>query len=261
MPSSGPPNSWDAVRFRNTDRAWTPYCSVLSVGQPTVCGMGDNDAHLEWVDRIAEMYGPVIRRQYDPAKQAAMRSNAGAWRRWNSRDEDVSWSLDTYPDGVHRTDIWELASDPSTATKRRRAFVVTLLWGAGKTNRYYGRHAEALAFGDLNDILERSVAAVAHGDLAGGWSAIYRLPGLDFRFFTKWLWVAGVHARLESPPLIFDQQVINGLAKTDWPFHSRRINYKQRWLNYCVDASAVGKRLGVSGEWVEYWLFSGAPAD
>ncbi len=146
-----------------------------------------------------------------------------------------------------------------SVAQRRRAFVTTLLWGVGTTNRYYGRHAEALAFAGLDDMLEQSVSAVKRDDLASGWSAIYRLPGLDFRFFTKWLWVAGVAAKLKAPPLVFDQRVIDGLAKTGWPFHPRQINYKRRWLNYCSDAAAVGERVGVSGEWVEYWLFDGAP--
>lgn len=154
-----------------------------------------------------------------------------------------------------------MSGDLDTAAKRRRAFVVTLLWGAGTTNRYYGRHSQALAFGGLNEILDQSVKSVQCGDLSGGWSAMYRLPGLGFRFFTKWLWAAGVHAQLETSPLVFDQRVIDGLAKRGWPFHSRQINYKQRWLNYCSDAAAVGERLGVTGEWVEYWLFSGAQAE
>ncbi len=229
--------------------------------QPNVTCVGDTaDAtHREWIDRIVEQYGLVIHSRYDPAKQTAMRSNAGAWLRWNPHDEDVRWALDHYHRGIHRSDLWTLSSDLDTQAKRRSAFVVTLLWGVGTTNRYYGRHSDALAFTGLDDMLEQSVEAVSRGDLQRGWSAIYRLPGLDFRFFTKWLWVAGVSANLEAAPLVFDQRVINGLAKTEWPSHPRQINNKQRWLNYCADASAVGDRLGVNGEWVEYWLFSGAP--
>lgn len=130
----------------------------------------------------------------------------------------------------------------------------------GTTNRYYGRHAQALAFPGLDDLLESSVEAVQRDDIAGGWSAIYRLPGLQFRFFTKWLWVAGMGADLEVPPLTFDNRVIEALKSTNWPFHPRQINDKQRWLNYCADAAAVGRQLGVGGEWVEHWLFNGAKA-
>jgi hypothetical protein len=219
----------------------------------------DREHHDTWVDRVAERYGATIRGRFDPAKQHTMKSNAGAWLRWNPHDEDVRWALDHYDEGVHRSDVWALSRDLDTGAKRRRAFVVTLLWGVGTTNRYYGRHSAALACADLDDMLDRSVTAVGRGDLAGGWSAIYRLPGLDFRFFTKWLWVAGVDADLQAPPLVYDQRVINGLAQTEWPSHPRQINHRQRWLNYCADAAAVGNQLGVNGEWVEYWLFSGAP--
>lgn len=219
----------------------------------------EDNAHREWVDRVAEQYGSVIRGRFDPARQPAMTSNTSAWLRWNLHDEDVAWALGHYADGVHRRDLWELSSDLSTPANRRRAFVSTLLWGVGTTNRYYRRHSQALAFDGLGDMLEQSVAAVQRGDLAGGWSAIYGLPGLGFRFFTKWLWVAGAATQLEIRPLVFDQRVIDGLATTEWPSHLRRINYKQRWLNYCSDAALVGQRLGITGEWVEYWLFSGAP--
>jgi hypothetical protein len=147
----------------------------------------------------------------------------------------------------------------STPTKRRRAFVATLLWGVGTTNRYYGRHAEALASEDLHEILEKTVEQVSRDDLEGAWSTATRLPGLNYRFFTKWLWVAGVDAGLKAPPLVLDSQVRLGLQKTNWPFHIRRINDCQRWINYCIDAAAVGRKLGVASEWVEYWLFSGAP--
>lgn len=218
-----------------------------------------DDTHIEWVDRIVDRYGSVIRGRYDPGTQPAMTSNAGPWLRWNPRDEDVRWALDHYNKGIHRKDLWAVSRQLDDAANRRRAFVITLLWGVGRTNRYYGRHSAALASPDLDEMLDQSVEAVSQGDLARGWSAIYRLPGLDFRFFTKWLWVAGVNTGLFAPPLVFDQRVINGLAKTDWPSHPRQINYKQRWLNYCADAAAVGDRLGITGEWVEYWLFSGAP--
>lgn len=72
--------------------------------------------------------------------------------------------------------------------------------------------------------------------------------------------MTGIGAGLLAAPLVFDQRVINGLAATHWPAHPRQINNKQRWLNYCRDAAAVGDRLGIDGQWVEYWLFSGAPA-
>lgn len=218
------------------------------------------DVHQQWVDHVVTRHGQVILDRFDPAQQPPMSSNARAWLRWNPADPDVAWALDHFDRGVHRADLTELARDLDTAADRRRAFVVTLLWGVGTTNRYYGRHSQALASPDLDAMLDRSAAAIRRGDLADGWSAIYRLPGLDFRFFTKWLWVIGIGVGLPAAPLVFDQRVINGLATTQWPAHPRQINNKQRWLNYCRDAAAVGNRLGVDGQWVEYWLFSGAPA-
>lgn len=221
----------------------------------------DDDGHRQWADRIATSYGHVIREQYDPATQPAMKSNAGAWLRWNPNDVDVRLALEEFRFGVRRSDLRAMSGQLNSVAKRRRAFVTTLLWGVGTTNRYYGRHSKALAFPGLDDVLEQSVSAVQREDLSSGWSAIYRLPGLDFRFFTKWLWVAGADGNLKAPPLVFDQRVIDGLAKTDWPSHPRQINYKQRWLNFCADAAAVGERVGVSGEWIEYWLFDGARSD
>jgi carotenoid cleavage dioxygenase-like enzyme len=126
-----------------------------------------------------------------------------------------------------------------------------LIWGAGPTNRYYGRHAKALSSDDLQDILERTVDQVSCDDLEAAWRTAARLPGLDFRFFTKWLWVAGVCAGLQARPLVFDNQVRQGLRLTKWPFHTRRINDCQRWVNYRSDAAAVGKELGVTSEWIE----------
>jgi hypothetical protein len=216
--------------------------------------------HREWVDGVVGQFGSVICDRYDPARQPAMRSNARAWLRWNPGDEDLRWLLDHHRDGIHRQDLRALSGDLDTAAERRRAFIATLLWGAGTTNRYYGRHSHALAFGGLDEMLDQSLKSVQRGDLSGGWSAMYDLPGLGFRFFTKWLWVTGIDSELQTAPLVFDQRVINGLGKTGWPAHLGQINYKQRWLNYCSDAAAVGEQLGVSGEWVEYWLFAGAPA-
>ncbi|ORX04784.1 hypothetical protein AWC29_12815 [Mycobacterium triplex] len=188
-----------------------------------------------------------------------MTFHPNAWLKWNPDDVDVAWALDHYRNGIHRRDLWRLGQDLSTPTNRRKAFIATLLWGVGTTNRYYGRHAEALSSEDLQAILDKTVVQIIRNDLEGAWSTAAHIPGLDYRFFTKWLWVAGVDARLQAPPLVFDSQVRLGLQKTKWPFHPRRINDCQRWVNYCIDAAVVGRNLGVTGEWVEYWLFSGAP--
>jgi hypothetical protein len=117
----------------------------------------------------------------------------------------------------------------------------------------------SLSSEDLQAILDKTVLQISQDDFEGAWSTAAHLLGLDYRFFTKWLWVAGVDAGLQAPPLVLDSQVRLGLQKTKWPFHPRRINDCQLWVNYCIDAAAVGRELGVTGEWVEYWLFSGAP--
>ncbi len=130
--------------------------------------------------------------------------------------------------------------------------------GARETHRCYGRHAEALSSETLVSILEKTVAQVGRNDLEGAWSSAAGIPGVGFRFFTKWLWVAGVGAGLAAPPLVFDKRVRDSLQDAKWPFDRRRINERRRWVNYCEDAAAVGRTLGVRSEWVEYWLFSGA---
>ncbi|WP_141681159.1 hypothetical protein [Mycobacterium malmoense] len=219
-----------------------------------------DDPHAAWVARVVARCGDVILSRFDPSSQRAMTFHSDSWKKWNPNDADVAWALDRFKDGIHRRDLWALSEDLSTPMKRRRAFVATLLWGVGTTNRYYGRHSQALAFGDLEEILEKTVAQVSRDDLEDAWSTAARIPGLEYRFFTKWLWVAGVNQRLQAPPLVFDSQVRLGLQKTNWPFHTRRINECQRWVNYCSDAAAVGRELGVASEWVEYWLFSGAPS-
>jgi len=217
------------------------------------------DPHTAWVARVVAGCGPEILSRFDPASQRTMTFYPSSWLKWNPHDADVTWAVDHYRKGIHRRDLWALGRDLGTPMKRRRAFIATLLWGVGTTNRYYGRHAEALSSEDLEKILEETVKQITRDDLEGAWTTATRLPGLDYPFFTKWLWVAGVDARLDAPPLVLDSQVRLGLQKTKWPFHTRRINDCQRWVNYCIDAAAVGKELGVASEWVEYWLFSGAP--
>ena len=218
------------------------------------------DPHVEWVERVVANCGPK-KLGIDPAAQKTMKFRSGPWLRWNPADSDVAWAVDRYRDGIHRTDLRALGGDLSTPEKRRRAFVATLLWGAGETNRYFGRHAKALASETLPSVLEKTVVEVGSEKLPEAWSTAARMPGLGFRFFTKWLWIAGIDASLEVPPLVFDQKVRDGLVATDFPWERARISESRRWVNYCRDAAAVAKKLGVTGEWVEYWLFCGAPCD
>ncbi len=223
------------------------------------------DMHQAWVERVALECGNDIR-GFDPETQDVMRSHREPWLRWNKSDADLVRLLDEYPNGIHRRDLRTLASGLGTPRERRTAFVATLLWGAGETNRYYGRHAKALKSGDLDRILEETARQVRQSDLEGAWSTATKIPGLSFRFFTKWLWLVGTRADLPAPPLVYDQRVLDALAKAHWPFDRRRINERRRWVNYCRDAAAVAQRLSqqpaapnVTSEWVEYWLFSGAP--
>jgi hypothetical protein len=93
--------------------------------------------------------------------------------------------------GIHRRDLRALAQELSTPEKRRAAFVATLPWGAGETNRYYGRHAKALSSERLPSILEETGEADRSQRLAGALPTAARLPGMGFRFFTEWIWVSG----------------------------------------------------------------------
>ena len=223
------------------------------------------DLHESWVMRVVSECGDNIVR-FDPKSQAAMHFHPESWLRWNTSDPDLSRLLDEYASGIHRQDLRELARDLNTPNKRRIAFIATLLWGVGETNRYYGRHAKALKASNLDRILDDSARQVRDNDLEGAWSTAGKIPGLGFRFFTKWLWLAGADAYLPASPLVYDQRVRDALEKAHWPFDLRRINERRRWVNYCQDAAAVAAVVAaqpgapkVTGEWVEYWLFSGAP--
>lgn len=223
------------------------------------------DPHEAWVERVVSECGSEVLR-FDPETQIAMRSRREPWLRWNKSDADLVHLLDQYPNGIHRRDLRQLARELGTPHDRRIAFIACLLWGVGPTNRYYGRHAAALGSPDLELILEVSARQVRDNDLEGAWSTAGKIPGLGFRFFTKWLWLAGADAYLPASPLVYDQRVRDALEKAHWPFDLRRINERRRWVNYCQDAAAVAAALAaqpgapkVTGEWVEYWLFSGAP--
>lgn len=223
------------------------------------------DPHEAWVERVVSECGSEVRR-FDPETQIAMRSRREPWLRWNKSDANLVHLLDQYPNGIHRRDLRKLARELGTPHDRRIAFIACLLWGVGPTNRYYGRHAAALGSPDLERILEVSARQVRDNDLEGAWSMAAGIPGLDFRFFTKWLWLAGTSTDLSARPLIYDQRVRDGLAKANWPSEPRRMNNRRRWVNYCRDAAAVAQKLSqqpdvpnVTSEWVEYWLFSGAP--
>lgn len=223
------------------------------------------DSHESWVERVSTACRDNIL-GFDPDSQVSMRFHRDPWLRWNKDDADLSRLLDDYLDGIHRRDLKALAKDLTTPAKRRAAFVATLLWGAGPTNRYYGRHSKALKSNELEDILEKSVLQIQSNDLEGAWSTTAKLPGLGFRFFTKWLWLAGADAELPAPPLVFDQRVLDSLQVAHWPFDHRRTNARGRWVSYCHDSAAVANQLSqepkapnVTSEWVEYWLFSGAP--
>jgi hypothetical protein len=223
------------------------------------------DPHEAWVQRVVSECGSEVR-GFDPETQVAMRSHREPWLRWNKSDADLVHLFDQYPNGIHRRDLRQLALDLGTPHDRRVALIACLLWGVGPTNRYYGRHAAALGSPDLERILEVSARQVRDNDLEGAWSTAAGIPGLAFRFFTKWLWLAGTHTGLSAPPLVYDQRVRDGLAKANWPSDHRRVNNRGRWVNYCRDAAAVARKLSqqpgapnVTSEWVEYWLFSGAP--
>jgi hypothetical protein len=98
------------------------------------------DLHELWVERVVSACRDNIV-GFDPESQAAMRFHRDSWLRWNPADTDLSQLLGTFKPGIHRRDLRVLAHDLGTAKARRIAFMATLLWGAGETNRYSGRHA------------------------------------------------------------------------------------------------------------------------
>ena len=114
--------------------------------------------------------GPEILSRFDPATQRKMKFHPGSWLKWNPDDADVAGRSIT-----NRTAFTAVTFGRSrkTSAHRRNAArpsSATLLRGVGTTNRYYGRHAEALSSNDLEDILEKTVVQVSLDDLEGAWS-------------------------------------------------------------------------------------------
>ena len=113
--------------------------------------------------------GPEILSRFDPATQRKMKFHPGSWLKWNPDDADVAGRSIT-----NRTAFTAVTFGRSrkTSAHRRNAArpsSATLLRGVGTTNRYYGRHAEALSSNDLEDILEKRSCRPA--------STILKVPG------------------------------------------------------------------------------------
>lgn len=228
------------------------------------------EARRQWVARIATRHSLAIR-SHDPTDQRRMHPWRSHWLKWTEGDADVVWVFSQFEEGIHRHDLPALVGD-ANIQELRRAFIATLAWGAGDTHRYYGRHAEALASTLLPTAPEQSHQSMAAGESAGAWAAMQPVPGMTFRFFTKWLWVLGAHTHADPAPLTFDERVRSSLRFREWPWGRGEVNDRTRWIEYCADAKAIATAVAsvqvcsgaspvnrqLSSEWVEYWLFEGA---
>jgi hypothetical protein len=144
-----------------------------------------------WATRIVDMHGAAIR-AVDPKGQYEMRPRPEGWRKRHYDDDDVEWVLTSFPNGLNRTGLLELAArgldEPSG---RRRTFVATMMWGVGDGSRMYGRHRSLLTSPELPDALTSSMELLRGQEPEGAFKVMEPLPGLSYRFHTKWLWVTG----------------------------------------------------------------------
>jgi len=212
-----------------------------------------DDARNSWIQSVIVQHGDAIR-SADPATQAPMRPNHAAWVRWF---KDVPWvieALDAVGTDISRRKLHDFVETSNIASEqgRRRAFVATLAWGVGSTNRYYGRHKQLLTSARLDDALRSSYEHLKGSRFEDSFAELNPLPGITYRFHTKWLWVVGCELGLEPMPLTFDNRVRQSLRRLRWPEMQRRQPQRHRWHRYVQDAGAVARRLDVSPEHVEY---------
>lgn len=215
------------------------------------------DVRNGWIASVVSHHADAIRNA-DPGSQLEMRPNVRAWNRWFADDSLVLHVVKTYEAGISRKQLHSLAlnSDLSSRDGRRNVFVTTLVWGVGSTNRYYGRHRRLLTDAGLDEALESSYRHLLEGETEDAFRAMDRLPGITFRFHTKWLWIAGSALGLQPVPLIFDNRVMASLRGLDWPEMTQRQSASRRWFRYIEDAAIVAQDLDVTAEHVELWLFN-----
>lgn len=209
-----------------------------------------------WIASLVSEHGDEIRNA-DPASQLSMKPNPRAWKRWFSEESTVIDVVETFKEGVTRPELHSFVrnSDLSSTGGRRSAFIATLVWGVGSTNRYYGRHKRLLTSAGLDGALKESYSHLREGKTEAAFVSMDPLPGITFRFHTKWLWVVGSALNMQPLPLIFDNRVMNSLRGLKWPEMTRRQSQSSRWSRYIEDSDAVATRLGVTSEHVELWLF------
>lgn len=214
-------------------------------------------ANTAWAETVAAAHGPAIAGS-DPSLQAKMKPHPKPWRNRHPNDQDVNWVLSQYPDGIDRNDLALLAgAGLNTPAARRRAFVATIMWGTGTTNRYQGRHEALLNDPRLPEALAASVDHLGEQRHLEAFRTMDPLTGITYRFHTKWLWVVGRALETHPLPLVMDNRVWMSLEGLHWPGIAQRQGMPQRWHTYLVDAASVAGLVGVTPEHVEYWLFKG----
>jgi hypothetical protein len=214
------------------------------------------DVRDSWIRSVVARHGEEIRSAV-PALQPSMKPNIPAWNRWF---DDAPWVIDVLSDigtDISRGTLKNFARDSELSSQegRRRVFVATLAWGVGSTNRYYGRHKTLLMSPLLDGALESSYKHLLNNRVEDAFVAMNPLPGITYRFHTKWLWIVGSTLGLQPMPLTFDNRVGQSLRQLKWPEMQRRQAQRQRWHRYIQDAESVSRELGVSEEHVELWLF------
>lgn len=211
-----------------------------------------------WATKIIDRHGNAIGAA-DPMSQGRMQPRPEGWRKHHVDDEDVESVLTSFSGGLHRTDLLELAArglDDSAV--RRRTFVATMMWGVGDGSRMYGRHRRLFTSPELPGALASSVEMLRCQEPERAFGVMEPLPGLTYRFHTKWLWVVGRTLGTTPTPLIYDNRVWASLRELQWPGLTKRQGMPARWESYIRDAGFIARRLDVPPEHVEYWLFMGS---
>jgi hypothetical protein len=207
------------------------------------------------------------------------RINVPKWRRVEeqTRDPEVTWALEAFPNAVSRSDILGLRhEDPSI--RRRRVAIASLMWGYGIRGARWDRWVS-----DISNFLSPGldvVLAECESDLTSGAIAeAYKLftrpapgnmereayHGIGSSFFTKILYFLARNALQGSTahyPLILDTNVSRALAQmTGYRLLVRPGGYRPHpdsgaYAHYVKTMHAWADKLNVLPEVIEYYLWT-----
>lgn len=167
---------------------------------------------------------------------------------------------------IDRADLRRLAAAGTTRSDNLRLFVATMVWGRGQNNqRMMGNLMRCLNSPTRDAVLTRTGTLSAQGHPAAAYSA-WRLPGLTYRFFSKWLWAAGIRGNgAGTVSLVQDSRVWESLGALHWDSIVAAGSTRRalRYEAYCSAASRWAASLSrptldVTSEDVEYALFCAA---